>query len=180
MGSSLNIITSSAKDPFDGIFDSADHLRGGLQYGLLDTNAPKSTNYVAKRGWTLQEEILAPRSILFTSSFLTWLCNYDSILEVRPFNPRRDGYLYHTTKVTRDKFLFHMPVRRNQRDRTVSQESQNELSAKYDDEKVDIYQYFRWWYRILNDYNLRSMSFVQDRLLGITGLAKEFARRVDA
>jgi hypothetical protein len=180
IGSSLNIIASSAKDPFDGIFDSADHLRSGLQYGESVINAPKSTNYVEKRGWTLQEEILAPRSILFTSGFLTWLCNHDSTLEEHPFDPRRDGYLYHSTKVTRDKFLFHMPVRRNQKDRTVSQESQKDLSAECDDEKIDIYTYFRWWYGIMNDYSLRSMSFVQDRLPGIAGLAKEFSRRVDA
>jgi hypothetical protein len=41
-------------------------------------------------------------------------------------------------------------------------------------------KFFTWWYDIINSYLKRELSFDQDRLPGIAGLAKEFARRTNA
>jgi hypothetical protein len=168
MGSSLNIIASAAKDPTYGIFDSANLSREEGKYdtfpfGCLNT---RGQNFVAKRAWTLQEEILSPRSILYTAGRIYWLCNQESSNEVFPATRLSRGFCMHTH--TQNKMLFHLPG--------LWDEKRQESLPQGDDEYEE---FFDWWYGILNNYLTKEMSFDRDRSPGIAGLAKEFARRTN-
>jgi hypothetical protein len=171
-GSSLNIIAAAAKDPTYGIFDSADLLRDKVRYeNSRWGNYIERQNFVEKRAWTLQEEILPPRSILYTGSAIYWLCNDESCTEICPAQPETRGICLHSMSKT--KLLFNLPVRWDKRYQHVLPQEGNEEDKENE-------QFFYWWYEILNSYLDRELSLDRDRLPGIAGLAKEFARRTNA
>jgi hypothetical protein len=170
-GSSLNI-AAAAEDPTCSIFDSADLLRDKVSYNTLRlANKLTSQNFVQKRAWTLQEEILPPRSILYTSGDIHWICNHESYSEIWPVGPITGGFCLHNS--TYNKLLFNLPVSWDKR-------YQHVLPQKWFDEGEGNVSFFDWWYGILNSYLERELSFDRDRLPGIAGLAKEIARRTNA
>jgi hypothetical protein len=171
-GSSFNIIAAAAEDPTCGIFDSADFLRDEVRYNNSQfLNDIKCQNFVEKRAWTLQEEILPPRSILYTGSTIHWICNHESYKEFWPTTPLTGGHCMHNQSY--NKLLFNLPVRWDKR-------YQHVLPQKWHHEDEENVKFFDWWYEILNSYSERELSFDRDRLPGIAGLAKGFARRTNA
>lgn len=171
-GSSFNIIAAAAEDPTCGIFDSADFLRHKLSYTKLPEYRIKGQNFVQKRAWTLQEEILPPRSIFYTGGAIHWICDHESYSEICPAQASIMGYRLHSESLK--KRIFHPPrVRWDKR-------RQHVLPLKVvNGDKVKL-SFFSWWYEILNHYSRRELSFDRDRFPGIAGLAKEFARFTDA
>jgi hypothetical protein len=130
-------------------------------------------NFVGTRAWTLQEEVLPPRSIIYPSGAIYWLCNHESYVENAPGQPRGEGFCFHSGQ--ENKLLFHLPARKDKGSQSLlSQQDDGE-----DAESKDNTRFFYWWYEILNNYLVKHLSFDRDRLPGIAGLAKEFARRTD-
>jgi hypothetical protein len=170
-GSSFNIIAAAAEDPTCGIFDSADLLRDKFSYTELWEYRTKVQNFVQKRAWTLQEEILPPRSILYTGGRIHWLCKHESRMETCWALSPPAGYCFHSFSM--DNGLFSLP--------TVFHKGYPDLLLPngVNEEQVKLSS-FKWWYGILNSYLKRDLSFDRDRLPGIAGLAKEFARRTNA
>ncbi|KAE8446990.1 hypothetical protein EG329_011472 [Mollisiaceae sp. DMI_Dod_QoI] len=169
IGSSLNIIAAAAEDPTCGIFDSADLLRDGVRYANSHwARFIQGQNFVQTRAWTLQEEILPPRSILYTNGGIYWLCNHESFTETSPALPLTKGRCLHSA--SHNKLLFNLAVR-------WDKQYQRALPKQKDEDNE---RFFYWWYEILNEYVERELSFDRDRLPGIAGLAKEFARRTNA
>jgi hypothetical protein len=171
-GSSLNIIAAAARDPTYGIFDSADSSREHWRYYASSVPEKKNVNFVKNRAWAFQEEILSPRSIVYTSSFLYWLCNYHECGEPWP------DYVYDNGYREPHKSLFDWPILGSENSRLEHPASK--VSTMSSGEEIDRNRFEHWLLNIVNEYVTKSISFPRDRLPGIAGLAKEFGSRVKA
>ncbi|KAH7308324.1 heterokaryon incompatibility protein-domain-containing protein [Rhexocercosporidium sp. MPI-PUGE-AT-0058] len=164
--SSANIIAAAAKNPTYGIFDSADCEREEIIYRVgvgrgfyreCHTNE-KYRNFVRKRAWAFQEELLSPWSVIYTDANIRWLCSQDFLSEACLPRGHCGGNNHREAK----KQLFALPeYTRNKGD---------------GDEVHDLF--FTWWYQVLNNYMERELSVITDRLPAIAGLAKEFGTRI--
>lgn len=96
-GSSLNIAASGAHDGNDGcFFDRPQHWRCQAEVKIdgsaqLHDFVSSSFNYtrlsempLMRRGWVLQERLLAPRTLHFTTTELFWECHQKSACESFP------------------------------------------------------------------------------------------------
>ncbi|PMD35079.1 HET-domain-containing protein [Hyaloscypha variabilis F] len=108
---------------------------------------------VSKRAWTLQEFILAPRSLLYTSSQLVWECQSRKYCESDDNSQDSDeNELYYGTKR-----FFITP------------------STKWG-QPPELQKYFEpsfRWYCLVNDYFFRDITYETDILPAISGLARE-------
>lgn len=112
-----------------------------------------------RRGWVMQERLLAPRVLSFTPRQVSWNCGQSVTTEIWPrrvlYTPflQRLGYFvdkrffrdsYHTT--------FH------------SQRDWSELDAG---------PLVSWWYRLVDDYTGCELTNESDRLVAIAGMARK-------
>ena len=155
-----NITTLWAEEPRAGFLDTGvsdppfvskvKFARAGLALSdhiLLDldvwedlvSNAPLN-----KRGWVLQEAILAPRQIYFTKSHIFWECRETMRLDIFPR-------------------CFPLGVKR----RPDIFELEDYKNAKPHD-LDDV------WMTLLEQYSQRSLTYVADKLVAIAGLARKF------
>jgi hypothetical protein len=166
MGSSANIIAAAAKNPDYGIFDSADRLREEITYGCyycgLNRNWRERRNFVQERAWTLQEELLSPRNVIYTDANIRWLCSALFLSEACLLDDDFHGQCICGEHREAKKQLFAFP--------------EYILSESDGDEVHDLF--FAWWYEILDGYVKRELSVETDRLPAIAGLAKEFGNRI--
>lgn len=114
------------------------------------------------RGWTLQEDVLSPRTLHYTSRELVLECQRCKYAET---DVTPQGYT-DTDPVTSIKRFFLRP------------ESSHEdtLLQKFPHLEV-YYQPIQRWYRLFENYCTRLLTFESDRLAAIAGLATELQRQ---
>ncbi|KAF4344553.1 het domain protein [Fusarium beomiforme] len=104
------------------------------------------------RGWAMQERILSPRIIHFAADQLYWEC-------------------YHGIQESEDKLLW---VGRNINIPKLAHRVKPANDGKEKEKEVN--SLLRYWYVHLvgGDYSRRSLTFSDDKLLAISGVAKTF------
>lgn len=109
------------------------------------------------RGWTLQEHILSPRTIHYTSRELRWSCQrYVSVESHRDITFR--DLKHHFLCPTQVTYTASAPW---------SMHGSGTWSFEHDDSS------YRHWYRLLEDYVHRNLTLASDKLPAISGLARE-------
>lgn len=115
-------------------------------------------NSVAQRAWVLQEQALSRRSIMFSKTRLIWRCRTLSTNEKHPLG------IPHAPSISADnQRLLHCIIN-----------GITSLTSK--NPKVDIYT---CWYRMLEDFTFRSLTYDEDRLPAIAGIANKFGEVAD-
>lgn len=105
------------------------------------------------RAWVLQEQILSRRSIIFAKNCLVWRCASMATNEKYPLG------IPHAPNITADNYrLLHCVIN-------------NTLDNKQDLSSIDIYT---CWYRIVQSFTSRGITYKDDRLPAIAGIAKKF------
>lgn len=115
-----------------------------------------------RRGWVMQERLLAPRVLSFTPRMVSWNCNQMETSEIWPrrffgspflvdFKWNR-GRRYITHSLSQSGFQFH---------------SQRHWGVQ------DIGPLIDWWYRLLYDYTGCELTKESDRLVAIAGVARK-------
>ena len=118
---------------------------------------PKPT-HLSQRAWTLQEDLLSPRTLHFSSDYLAWECQGHRITEA-DLAPRAvdEGDLAGITK----RFFL-----------------RPEASASYAlvrsfPSYAPYFEPLQRWYNILEGYCQRKLTFEKDRSVAILGVAQE-------
>lgn len=177
--SSLTIAAESSRNCRDGIFVSSNygwpnlskrlrlpclnsnfHARGNI-YPQLELDAPVLRDYLGSRAWTLQEEILSPRAMRWTTRGLKWQCrttNYTEDFPVRE-GPQHENF-QNPKRICLPRQDF------------VTQRSYH--SAWKDDASTP--RAIQNWYAILRDFVRRDITNHSDRLPALSGVAREIAR----
>ena len=114
-----------------------------------------------KRGWVLQERLLAPRTLHFSDQIF-WDCKTKSCCEIIPSGePSTRGWqdFYREFSAVLEKLLT---------SDSIFNERHNELGQK---------AYFGWWFAI-DKYSKCQLTHDNDILVAISGIAKVMARAV--
>ena len=115
-----------------------------------------------QRAWALQETLLAPRTLHYTQEQLVFECQKYTITE-SDFNPKglTDIDVYTTIKQ-----YFLKP-----------ECSRNDSLVRADPTYAEFYKPLSRWYRVIEEYFLRSLTFESDRLAAISGIAREIQQQ---
>ena len=141
---------------------------------------------LTRRGWVLQEQLLAQRTLFFSPTQVLWECGQGRRSESCPtlanvfiqapmlgrpasFQPAEhyDGTLRST-----DVGLRNYVHRASKWSLFKPNQKATQLDAMV--KRIDIS--FDLWYMLVHKYTIRNISFAKDKLLAISGLAKLFAR----
>jgi len=119
---------------------------------------PWKGNLSARRAWILQEQILSRRSIIFSQDLLIWRC---------------------PTLSTNEKFPLGIPHAPN-----ISFDNHRLLQCIVNDIKPSIpkeqtVDNHGCWYRIVEEFTSRVLTYEDDKLPAIAGIAKRFGVAVD-
>ena len=101
-----------------------------------------------KRGWVLQEAILAPRQIYFTKSHVFWECRETIWLDIFPKQLPPNIEL-----------------------RLIGRPDIFELKDKVGAETRNLHDV---WTKLLGQYSERSLTYLEDKLVAIAGVAQKF------
>lgn len=111
------------------------------------------------RAWVLQEQVMSRRSLMFTDNRLIWRCKHMTTNEKYPVG------MPHAPNITSDNSrLLHCIINKT-------------LNVKPGDAEIDVYT---CWYRMVGDFTSRKLSYDDDKLLAIAGIAKRFAQATDS
>ncbi|KAH6949460.1 heterokaryon incompatibility protein-domain-containing protein [Fusarium avenaceum] len=160
----LTIVAASSKEVSEGIlldrpssnintftipFRIKDGLFGSFSFGSLAAVVyDERSEPLARRAWTLQEQLLAQRTVTFASHTMIWNCKAG----VKTFGE-----------------FFHSPYQ-NSIDKS---ESLNLNSLLIDEEEARAYKFeaLSCWCRLVTAYSLRCASFENDKLNAVAGIA---------
>jgi hypothetical protein len=126
----------------------------------------RRNNRLRERAWALQEQVLSPRTDTWTLLQTVWSCCVSACSEENPTGTHREYD---------DKQIFS--------DLKNLCASEEHLSAVHGD-RLKCYGkstgqcMMDLWYRILRDFESRKITFEEDRLPALSGLAKEVARHI--
>lgn len=109
--------------------------------------------YVAERAWTLQEFVLTPRSLLYTSQQIIWDCHTSKFCE------SDENF------VENDEDLFYRSMKRFFSTPSLGKEKFPDFEECFDP--------FVRWYSLISDYFYRDLTLKKDVLPAISGLARE-------
>jgi hypothetical protein len=114
------------------------------------------------RGWTLQEDILSPRTLHYTTAELVFECQRCRYAET---DATPQGYTDSEAMGSIKRFF-------------LKPESglEDPLLLRYP-HFMSYYEAMPRWYRLFENYCTRLLTFESDRLAAIAGLAKEFQRQ---
>lgn len=148
----------------DGItaFAYARRSRKGFYFGLAEMRGGEYSHGwnsafgqpLETRAWTFQEEELAARILFYTDDELQWRCSQVNACECRGSRnaPGLSGVRHTLTKFAGGGSTT-KPV---PRDGAKQQTSEQKVEA---------------WYSIVSEYTRRDMTYISDRLPGISGIA---------
>lgn len=105
---------------------------------------------VMLRAWTLQEHILSTRLVSFSTDELQWIC--------RTLRACECGHP-DTSESPRLEDL-----------------QQSMKGMRYSEEKFQLFECFRFWYRIVEAYCRRNLSCMRDKLPALSGVAYGFSQ----
>jgi hypothetical protein len=128
---------------------------------------------LSKRGWVLQERMLASRTMSWTDHGIFWLCGEKHTSEYEdPFS----GYAYIDQDTTRlhdiCKDVTQFVTTSKSHTRT---DSDSEIRRDYSHDSYNESPYLNQWYRLVQDLSKRSFTVTSNRIPAITGLGKEIA-----
>lgn len=134
--------------------------KSGFRQACNGSRATKTLDRpkIDTRAWTLQERLLAPRVLHFTSTELVWQCATEVNCECQVskvesnksvFRPFRDRYIQRNTAFENNRGVVWSVLREG---------------LRFD------------WRSIVSEYTQREMSIETDRLAAISGLAAAMAR----
>ncbi|KAK3377496.1 heterokaryon incompatibility protein-domain-containing protein [Podospora didyma] len=121
-----------------------------------------------QRGWVLQEKMLSPRIIYYGAQQLYWECRERSVRQDgKYYDMQREPLRYTHFKQGLDLYApyrsafggFHGPVK-----------------PDLDEKRLELAVRMGQWYRLVEEYSRRKLTFGSDKLPAIAGIAKEFAR----
>jgi len=129
----------------------------------IPINHLTGTDFLSHRAWCLQEKVLSPRVLSFGSSQMTFTCSQSHLTEG---NYVRDG------RANRDRSTL---TSKNELYLRIAEVARGQLGNNlfY---HVALRKLHRCWYRILEDYTQRTLTFPRDKLIAISGVA-DYIRR---
>lgn len=128
-----------------------------LGYNIKDFDAEN----INTRAWTLQETWLAPRLVSFGSGLPQWIClEHDKTYGVDQSNPRYSWENRH--KVRRQIFT-----------EILSSSNSTDIIAS---SQLGRAEYLQEWWRLFIDYSRRKLTVKTDKMVAISGIAKEFQK----
>jgi hypothetical protein len=130
-----------------------------LDFMFMRKSRQKLTNEkqpLHTRAWTLQEHILSPRTVHYTSHELRWTCQTLVSSESHRSSDSRDM-----------KHHFLVPTQKNYQSSAPWSMNGSILSWEDNDSS------YLHWYGILEDYIHRKLTLASDKLPAISGLARE-------
>jgi len=147
----------SSRDGFQSVMFTSKRWR--WQEGRLNHSFLKS------RAWALQEEVLSPRTLRWTPLQLAWSCrctarSEEDFTEAGPQTLSEDGFHYST------KIICSSPERLEVARQDISRPDYDTLECSP----------LQIWYRVVRDLCSRDITFEEDSLPAISGLAKEVKR----
>ena len=122
------------------------------------TGQETESTYLSERAWTLQEDLLAPRTLHFGSQYLAWECQGHRITE-KDLTPRGadESDALNITK----RFFLHPEA------------SESCALVQAYPSMASYFEPLARWYNILEEYCKRDLTYDKDRLLAILGFAQE-------
>ncbi|KAI0538258.1 heterokaryon incompatibility protein-domain-containing protein [Xylaria digitata] len=169
----FTIFAAGAPDVFAGLFQKRDpylyrpctlDMKTATDEGVVSERVTLGTvvtgpNYLKKRGWVLQEEVLSSRSLLFGKQ-LSWQCTASEASETRPAPRPRKTALTHGRATCEDKLKLWLYA-----------------PSKMGDAPRETW--WRWnqydaWYSVMEEYSIKNLSFAKDQLQALSGLADLF------
>jgi hypothetical protein len=127
-------------------------ISGYADLSLQDFSYPDRDEHASsplnRRAWTLQEDVLPPRTLHYASHQISWECQYHQRMES-------------------DASVFKQDVQMTSQKRHFLHPESSENTYTYTPENA--------WYRILDNYLARKMTDEKDKLPAISGLAREIA-----
>jgi len=143
---------------------------GGSQFG--DDNGILCT-----RAWVLQEQLLAPRCLIFSNKQTSWTCRELNASETYPLGRTLSPHLSDFPQnsiircvlsgVVDDRLLLSHPGSRM----AISSSSQ-EYFRSWDDSDAKI------WMDIVRQYTLRNLTLPSDKLAALSGIAQSLSQRL--
>lgn len=108
------------------------------------------------RAWVLQEQILSPRTLIYDSSQIMWQCISSHALESKPDLTTNNEYMPFGQRISSLQHgLFAGPI---------IMDDEREMRIRMA------------WYRIVEDYTLRGLTQIRDKLPAIGGIADTVAQ----
>ncbi|RDW57689.1 hypothetical protein BP5796_12490 [Coleophoma crateriformis] len=179
----LNIAVEASRDCNEGIFrqgnikrqlhlspvkveccSSSRNIRGSMYFRQRRIMGDRFTRGpLSNRAWVLQEEILSARVLRYSSEQLTWSCRS---IECDEEDPTTNN----TNSGRGGKEIFNISEAGETRS-TVIPRSVRSNAIEFP-ERMALLR--RWWYKVVDDYSCRRITYVNDRLPAISGLAREF------
>ena len=178
--SNLTIAAETSQDCLEGVFASSNrrwpNLKDalalpcysstrqiqGIVYPKLDSEAPTRRDFLGSRAWTLQEDILSPRTIIWTSRGLKWQCrsaDYDEGIQLGGSLQISNYYNWKHNNWKR-----------------ICLPRQSFVQDLSDASKDSTSQAMEIWYNILQNFVRRNITNHADRLPALSGVAREIAR----
>lgn len=117
-----------------------------------------------RRGWVMQERLLAPRVLSFTPRMVSWNCGQTETTEIWP--RRNYGNPYLVDSIWGLNHPFHLETR-SLSQRGFQFHSQRHWGVQ------DVGPLIDWWYRLLDDYTGCELTKESDRLVAIAGVARK-------
>lgn len=141
------------------IVDSIFNERVGIRHPRLNSFGERITrSFIHDRAWTPQEYLLSPRSLLYTANELMWYCQARTYFEHNA-NSQHDSLNVFAGHHLKRGFLR---PRQNLGCRIVEPPDGN-----VDDSLVER------WFKLVDEYDRRCLTFATDRLPAISGIARE-------
>jgi hypothetical protein len=150
-----------------GCYSSKTGLRGTIATYPLEVRykfADQSTLPLRARAWTLQEDILSPRTLKWTREQLLWDCRSTERSEEAPLEARPDY------SSLRAKPRFKILCFSEEALRTAQEDKANLPFRFTFSEPLTL------WYRIVQEFCHRQITFKTDTFPAISGIAKEVQR----
>ncbi|KAJ8515019.1 hypothetical protein ONZ45_g7502 [Pleurotus djamor] len=201
-GSSVTITAARAKDSEDGFL----HSRNPISYeetgafalpcrlpnGQMDTvylcneqdYVDLEENVVNLRAWTMQEQILSPRLLVFGERRTVWLCNTSDLADGgRPLNIPQEARQRNGDKLTYADETYAQVYTPFQGALDwgiwplllASESELDALKATVGEEQIRVAMLMQW-HRSVENYTKRQLSVPADKLLAIGGLARTCAK----
>ncbi|KAH9242161.1 hypothetical protein K456DRAFT_1857747 [Colletotrichum gloeosporioides 23] len=129
-------------------------------------NTDSQSAVLSKRGWVLQERILAPRVLHFGKTQVLWECNTTVSSEAQPkFDKWKSVHV----------LLAHPDIRPNYKRRTVWKTTIGYEPPSFEN-PIDCI--FIEWYHILDYYNDCHLTKSDDKLVAISAIAKDMKKHL--
>jgi Heterokaryon incompatibility protein (HET) len=134
-----------------------------------------ATEALDQRAWTFQESLLSRRLLKFTSSTMRWECRRHLEIDFDDGKRTRilDGYPLHPA-VCRMRHRSNLNYILRSGNLHCPDGRQSDIPETGFDQP-DIYP----WHMIVEEYTRRSLSFLHDRALAISGIAERIAEKTD-